>query len=120
MQISPYMLGFITLTGIFVGIKAATIYGNDTGKKDASEVIIDEVVGQWIPLLVIPLDLGQPAYWAWVALAFILFRFFDITKLGPVGIAEKIAGGTGVMADDLVAGVFAGVGVFGAYHLWQG
>ena len=120
MQLSPYLLEFAILITIFIGIKAANIYCRDTGKKDAPEVIIDEVAGQWLPLLVIPTDLSWPAYCAWVLLAFILFRFFDITKLGPIGMAEKIAGGAGVMADDLVAGVFAGIVVLGSYHLWQG
>ena len=119
-QLSPYLLEFAILIVIFVGIKAADLYCRDTGKKDAPEVIIDEVAGQWLPLLVIPTDLAWPAYCAWVAVAFGLFRFFDITKLGPIAMAEKIAGGTGVMADDLVAGVFAGVGVLALYHLWEG
>ena len=120
MQLSPYLLEFAILIIIFVGIKAADIYCRDMGKKDASEVIIDEVAGQWLPLLVIPTDLDWPVYCVWVGIAFILFRFFDITKLGPIGMAEKIAGGTGVMADDLVAGVFAGIGVLIGFHLWQG
>lgn len=120
MQLSPYLLEFAILITIFIGIKAANIYCRDTGKKDAPEVIIDEVAGQWLPLLVIPKDQSWPAYCAWVLLAFVLFRFFDITKIGPIGMAEKIAGGAGVMADDLVAGVFAGIIVLGSYHLWQG
>ena len=119
-QLSAYLLEFALLIIIFAGIKAANIYCRDTGKKDAPEVIIDEVAGQWVPLLVIPTELSWPEYCVWVAIAFVLFRFFDITKLGPVGMAEKIAGGTGVMADDLVAGVFAGVAVFAIYYLWQG
>ena len=85
-----------------------------------SELIWLGVLGQWLPLLVIPTNLSWPAYCAWVLLAFVLFRFFDITKIGPIGMAEKIAGGAGVMADDLVAGVFAGIIVLGSYHLWQG
>ena len=120
MQLSPYLLEFAILITIFIGIEAANIYCRDTGKKDAPEVIIDEVAGQWLPLLVIPTDLSWPAYCAWVLLAFVLFRIFDITKLGPIGMAERIAGGAGVMADDLVAGVFAGIVVLGSYHLWQG
>ena len=120
MQISPYLLELAILITIFIGIKAANIYCSDTGKKDAPEVIIDEVAGQWLPLLVIPTDQSWPAYCVWVLLAFVLFRFFDITKIGPIGMAEKIDGGAGVMADDLVAGVFAGIIVLGSYHLWQG
>ena len=84
-----------------LGIFAAERYGQITGKKDASEVIIDEVAGQWIPLVIIPLEIK------WYIAAFLLFRFFDISKIGPVGNAEKFTGGVGVMADDLVAGIMA-------------
>ena len=84
-----------------LGIFAAERYGQITGKKDASEVIIDEVAGQWIPLVIIPLEIE------WYIAAFLLFRFFDISKIGPVGHAEKFTGGVGVMADDLVAGIMA-------------
>jgi phosphatidylglycerophosphatase A len=45
----------------------------------------------------------------WYIAAFILFRFFDITKIGPVGMAEKLGGGIGIMADDIVAGGLAGL-----------
>ena len=84
-----------------VGIFAAERYGQRTGKKDALEVIIDEVAGQWIPLVIIPLEIE------WYISAFLLFRFFDISKIGPVGHAETFTGGIGVMADDLVAGILA-------------
>ena len=86
-----------------LGIFAAERYGQCTGKKDASEVIIDEVAGQWIPLVIIPLEVE------WYVAAFLLFRFFDISKIGPVGHAENLTGGIGVMADDLVAGILAAV-----------
>ena len=79
------------------------VYGRDTGKKDASEVIIDEVAGMWSVLLVTPLTLE-----GYVA-AFLAFRLFDITKPFPVNKAEAIPGGAGVMADDLVAGGIAGL-----------
>ena len=91
-----------------LGVFAAERYGQRTGKKDASEVIIDEVAGQWIPLVIIPLDVN------WYIAAFLLFRFFDISKIGPVGYAEKFTGGIGVLADDLLAGILA------ALVLWLG
>ena len=100
---SPGVLVAAILAVAILGVFAAERYGQRTGKKDASEVIIDEVVGQWIPLIIIPLEVE------WYAAAFLLFRFFDITKIGPVGHAEKFIGGIGVMADDLVAGILAAV-----------
>jgi len=99
--LASYSLGALVasiLAVIILGVFAADCHSRITGKKDASEVIIDEVAGQWIPLVIIPLD----PYW--YLAAFLLFRFFDITKIGPVGLAEKLSGGVGVMADDIVAG----------------
>ena len=102
--IAKFSLGVLVaaiLAISILGIFAAERYGQITGKKDASEVIIDEVAGQWIPLVIIPLEIK------WYIAAFLLFRFFDISKIGPVGHAEKFTGGVGVMADDLVAGIMA-------------
>ena len=101
-MIASFSLGVLVaaiLAVAILGIFAAERYGQHTGKKDASEVIIDEVAGQWIPLVIIPLEVE------WYVAAFLLFRFFDISKIGPVGHAEKFTGGIGVMADDLVAGI---------------
>ena len=105
-MIASFSLGVLVaaiLAVAILGIFAAERYGQRTGKKDASEVIIDEVAGQWIPLVIIPLEVE------WYVAAFLLFRFFDISKIGPVGHAEKFTGGIGVMADDLVAGILATV-----------
>ena len=110
-MIASYSLGVLVAAILAIsifGVVAAGRYGQRTGKKDASEVIIDEVAGQWIPLVIIPLEV------TWYIAAFLLFRFFDISKIGPVGYAEKFIGGIGVMADDLVAGILA------ALVLWLG
>ena len=100
-----YWLALATLIALLVGIGAASIYEAHSGKKDASEVVIDEVAGQWSVLLAAPLTLE-----GFIA-AFILFRLFDITKPFPIRKAEAIPGGLGVMADDIVAGFFAGTGL---------
>ena len=100
-SLSPRLLEAATLLVIVFGTIAANHHQNETGSKDASEVVIDEVAGQWIALLVIPLD------WRWALAAFVLFRLFDITKIGPIGMVENWPGGVGVMADDVIAGVFA-------------
>ena len=84
-----------------IGVKAADTYEAHSNKKDASEVVIDELAGQWIVLLAVPLD------WRWWLAAFVLFRLFDIIKPEPVRMAERLPGGLGVMADDVVAGVLA-------------
>ena len=100
-SLSSGLLEIAILLVIIFGTIAANHHQNETGSKDASEVVIDEVAGQWIALLVIPLD------WRWALAAFVLFRLFDITKIGPIGMVEKWPGGVGVMADDVIAGVFA-------------
>ena len=100
------ILALATIIVTIVGIGAADAYARITDEKDASEVIIDEVAGQWVALIIIPLD---PL---WFAAAFLLFRFFDITKPGPVGRVEQLPGGVGVMADDIVAGLLASFCLF--------
>ena len=100
-MMSPWLLEIATLLVCLLGVLAAGRYQTVTSRHDAPEVVIDEVAGQWIALLAVPLD------WRWYLLAFLLFRLFDIVKPGPVRMAENLPGGIGVMADDIVAGVLA-------------
>ncbi|MHC0052844.1 phosphatidylglycerophosphatase A family protein [Actibacterium sp. D379-3] len=94
--------------------------------KDPSEIVIDEVAGQWLAMLapslgfwMAGLDNWNFPWPGWVG-AFVLFRLFDIWKPGPVGWADRRSGTAGVMLDDLIAGVFAGIGVFLAAGLYHG
>ncbi|MEM9229756.1 MAG: phosphatidylglycerophosphatase A [Pseudomonadota bacterium] len=96
------------------------------GDPDPSEVVIDEVVGQWIALW--PLSAGlwmaQADPWVfpwpgWVG-AFVMFRLFDIWKPGPVGWADRKHSPFGVMLDDVIAGVLAAVVVTLAAALAHG
>jgi phosphatidylglycerophosphatase A len=99
--LSPWALVAAALLATFGGylaVKRAAIEG------DPGWVVIDEFAGQWITLLA----LARPTIQGLVA-AFILFRFFDITKLGPVGWADRRHGAFGVMADDVIAGIIAAV-----------
>ena len=89
---------------------------HDQDNKDPSEVVVDEVVGQWIAVLPLSqaawsmdLDILQ-LYPGWIG-AFVLFRLFDIWKPGPVGWADRRGDGLGIMLDDVIAGVFAAIGV---------
>ena len=116
-MIASYGAGILAAATLFVtitGILAADAYNQATNREDAPEVIIDELAGQWIALIILPLDL------LWFAAAFVLFRFFDITKIGPVGIAEQLSGGFGVMADDIVAGLLAALCLWGARQIFFG
>ncbi|HEX9489214.1 MAG TPA: phosphatidylglycerophosphatase A [Stellaceae bacterium] len=85
-----------------VGWWAAEQVGRASGVADEGSIVIDEVAGQWLTLAVAP-----PSAEAYV-LGFVLFRLFDITKPWPARAAERnLPGGLGVMADDIVAGVYA-------------
>jgi phosphatidylglycerophosphatase A len=84
-----------------IGIPAATIVANESGREDPGHVVIDEVAGQLIALIAIPAD------WQHAALSLVLFRFFDILKPPPVRQLERLHGGTGIMLDDVGAGIYA-------------
>lgn len=88
---------FITL----IGIPAATQVSRSSGKKDPQFVVIDEVAGQLIALIAAPLA------WKTFLLGFILFRAFDIVKPPPVRQLEKLPEGTGIVIDDVAAGLYA-------------
>jgi phosphatidylglycerophosphatase A len=97
-----------------IGIVACDRHVRATGRDDPSECVIDEVAGQWLACAFALPGFGMlthPADPAWtLSLAFALFRLFDIWKPWPVSWAERnFAGGLGVMADDMVAGLMAGI-----------
>ena len=111
-------IGALTLATALVailGFPAAKAHERLTGKKDAGEVVIDEVAGQWLTLLAVPIaPTLSPLYLAYAAAAFLLFRLFDITKIGWIKTAENLPGAAGVMADDILAAIFAGVIIYAA------
>jgi phosphatidylglycerophosphatase A len=86
---------------VAIGIPAATLEARGCGKKDPSHVVIDEVAGQLVALL------ACPVRWQGLLAGFILFRVFDILKPPPVRSLEKLPEGTGIVVDDLGAGVYA-------------
>jgi len=86
----------VTLLGVFAATRCERFWGHDPGR-----VVIDEVAGMMVALLFLPLNAAV----VWTG--FLLFRVFDIFKPQPVGIAEKLPRGWGVMMDDIVAGVYA-------------
>ena len=105
-----------TVLAFALGWWATAVMIDGQDDHDPSEVVIDEVAGQWIALLPVAIGahmVGVPftALWpGWIA-AFALFRLFDITKWGPIGWADRMHGPTGVMLDDVIAGIFAAIGV---------
>lgn len=83
-----------------IGIPAATLEARGCGKKDPQHVVIDEVAGQLVTLIACPI------LWKPQLAGFILFRAFDIVKPPPIRILEKLPEGTGIMVDDLGAGLY--------------
>lgn len=99
------MLPLISLVAL-IGIWAASRVERLEQKKDPGKVVIDEVAGQLIALMAVPLTLLGP--WPiWVVVAFLLFRAFDIVKPYPIRRLEALESGLGIMIDDLGAGAYA-------------
>jgi phosphatidylglycerophosphatase A len=86
---------------VMIGIPAATRVARATRCKDPQFVVIDEVAGQLIALIAVPLA------WKTFLASFILFRAFDITKPPPVRQLERLPEGTGIVLDDVAAGLYA-------------
>jgi phosphatidylglycerophosphatase A len=91
-----------------VGIPAATQVARGSGRKDPQFVVIDEVAGQLVALIAVPFA------WKSFLAALILFRFFDILKPPPVRQLEALPEGSGIMLDDIAAGLYA----LGFVHLF--
>jgi phosphatidylglycerophosphatase A len=84
-----------------VAVWASSVTARELGRKDPGQVVIDEVLGQWVTLL-------GAATWTWQTYlaAFLLFRLFDIWKPQPVRKAESLPEGLGIVADDVLAGIY--------------
>jgi len=91
----------LVLVTILLGIPAATQTARATGSKDPQFVVIDEVAGQLITLIAIPLS------WKAFLAGFVLFRVFDILKPPPVRQLERLPEGSGIVMDDVAAGIYA-------------
>jgi phosphatidylglycerophosphatase A len=94
----------VTLIGIWGASRVERLFQ----VKDPGKVVIDEVAGQLIALLPVPL-LGIWPLKIWIIVSFVLFRFFDIVKPYPARQLEGLRGGLGIMADDILAGAYAAV-----------
>ncbi|WQY57491.1 phosphatidylglycerophosphatase A [Helicobacter pylori] len=103
------------LGAIFIGLIAIAQIDKEeeeTKRHDSSYIVIDELVGMWLAMAVSGLSL------AGVVLSFIFFRIYDITKPSLIGrIDKEVKGGLGVVADDALAGVLAGLSVLLVIHI---
>ncbi len=98
----------LTLAVIVLGTIASSKAEEILGKKDPSSVVIDEFAGYMVAMALLPATAGN------LLAAFILFRFFDIVKPPPIRSLERLVGGPGIMADDLLAGVITSAII----HAW--
>jgi len=101
---TPVVIALAVLITL-LGIPAATQVARSSGSKDPQFVVIDEVAGQLISLIAVPLA------WKTFLAGFILFRAFDIIKPPPVRQLEKLPEGTGIVLDDVAAGLYAFLGM---------
>ncbi|WP_187939905.1 phosphatidylglycerophosphatase A [Helicobacter pylori] len=105
------------LGAIFVGLIAITQIDKEeeeTKRHDSSYIVIDELVGMWLAMAISGLSL------AGVILSFIFFRIYDITKPSLIGkIDKEVKGGLGVVADDALAGVLAGLSALLVIHILE-
>lgn len=97
----------LALLVVLIGIPAATQVARGSGIKDPQFVVIDEVAGQLVALIAVPFA------WKSFLATFILFRAFDIVKPPPVRQLEALPEGTGIVLDDVAAGLYA----LGTMHL---
>lgn len=91
-----------SIIGTIIGIISCNILETEWGK-DPSKVVLDEMVGIFISLIFVPISIPT------LLLSLILFRIFDISKILGIRKLESLDGGLGVMADDILAGIYANV-----------
>ncbi len=100
----PLLLTIATLAIFIIGLYCVNKFQKETGTQDLSQIVIDETAGQWLVLIVSGPNLSM------VLLAFLLFRFFDITKVFPAKWVEnRYKNAWGVMGDDIIAGLYAAI-----------
>lgn len=98
-----FMLLVAAIVALAIGAWASELYAGRTRTTDPRECVVDELAGQWIACAFAPATLVG------FGLAFLLFRLFDIGKPWPIRHIERLHGGLGIMADDVVAALMAGV-----------
>jgi phosphatidylglycerophosphatase A len=131
---SLYSIGYLESRGIylicviiiifFLSILLIDKFSSTFDEKDAKEIVIDEFVGQNIPLfflLFIPLNTNtyNKDFIILIVLSFVFFRFFDILKPYPINLIDKkMKNGFGVMLDDVIAGIFSALLIYAVVLLW--
>ena len=112
--LGPLGLAVAVAALFVVGVWASSRYARARGVADPGAIVVDEVVGQWLTLILVPPSLVN------YAIGFALFRLFDVIKPWPISALDRsVKGGLGVMLDDLLAGVLAAILLWNAW-IWMG
>lgn len=99
--LSPLGYGMVILASLIAGVFICDRVASKLNQKDPGGIVLDEIVGVWIGLFLVP------AGWYWLLSGFVVFRGFDILKPWPVNLLDsKLPGGLGIMMDDVAAGVY--------------
>ncbi|OOZ38822.1 phosphatidylglycerophosphatase A [Solemya pervernicosa gill symbiont] len=102
LQLDANLYLLLTAALFLVGIPICTRTADDLGVHDHPGIVWDEIVGYLVTMI------AAPPGWLWMVVGFVLFRIFDILKPWPIRtIDRKVAGGLGIMLDDLLAGLFS-------------
>jgi len=128
-QAPPYNAGILAfalmvaliVAGSVVCVKFSHVAVAATGNEDPNEVVADEIAGQALTFLAMPLmmaDVSGRQIVSIVALGYFLFRLFDTVKPWPSYRLEELPAGWGILADDLMAGVYAGIALFVSAKIW--
>ncbi len=108
-------LFMLSLLITVVAVKQINVYEKEVGVHDGKEIVIDELAGMWIAMAIANCTSDN---WILAIIAFVYFRLFDILKPSIIGkIDRDVQGGWGVMGDDVVAGLFAGLATSMTYFL---
>jgi len=103
-DLPPYAHFALIVAGTVVGIYASTVAEKVLNEKDSGKIIIDEFIGFYVSVLYLPKT------WGFAVAAFLLFRFFDILKPLFIAKLEKtLSNGLGIMADDILAGIYTNI-----------
>ncbi|HPG29335.1 MAG TPA: phosphatidylglycerophosphatase A [bacterium] len=114
-----FLFLYTTLFFTIISIPISSMFENIYGHKDPHKIVIDEVVGYYVTILVFSVpsfnlpELMNPAnkifYTQLIIMSFLLFRFFDIVKVFPANVSQKLKGGWGIVIDDVIAGIYSGI-----------
>ena len=100
--LDPPAIAAVTAIACIAGFPICESAARSLGESDPAVVVWDEIAGMMLALVAVP------AGWHWWAIAFVLFRVFDVLKPWPIGwLDRRVRGGAGIMLDDIVAGAFA-------------